>query len=145
MKIAKFTKSSIILGFMLGITLSAGMKLWENFIAPYIVPPLRPDFSQVGDTLFQNRPNSLPLAKFTPPPRAFVPSKSEVKYQGRVNVARGLVLRKEPKAGADRTGGVEYNANVSVLRETPDREWVFLRVDSTKETGWVRSGNIFRN
>jgi uncharacterized protein YgiM (DUF1202 family) len=145
MKIASITKSSIVLAFVLGMAIAAGHSLWQGFLAPYLVPPARPEFTNQGDTLSKNA--IVPIAKFAPPPKPkrFIPNPSEVKYRGKVSVSRGLVLRSEPKQGSDRTGGVEYSANVSVLKETPDKEWVYIRVDSSKETGWVRSGNIFRN
>jgi Bacterial SH3 domain len=145
MKLQVITKSSIIFAFIFGMALASGHVIWQNFISPYTVPPRRPEFSNRGDTLYKDR-ISLPVAKFTPPkPKRFIPNPSEVKYQGKVNVSRGLVLRSQPKQGSNRAGGVEYKANVSVLKETPDKDWVFIRVDGTKETGWVRSGNIFRN
>jgi hypothetical protein len=146
MRLGAITKSSIVFAFILGMVIASGSVIWQNFLAPYLVPPSRPEFRNKGNTIYKDRLN-FPVIKFTPPPKPkrFIPNPSEVKYQGKVNVSRGLVLRSEPKQGSDRTGGVEYNANVSVLKETPDKEWVYIRIDSTKETGWVRSGNIFRN
>jgi hypothetical protein len=147
MKLGAITKSSIIFAFILGMILASGNVIWQNFLAPYLLPPRRPEFTNQGDTLYKDRITTLPVIKYTPPPKPkrFIPNPAEVKYQGKVNVSRGLVLRTEPKQGSNRAGGVEYNANVSVLKETPDKEWVYIRIDSTKETGWVRSGNIFKN
>jgi hypothetical protein len=146
MRLAAITKSSIVFAFIVGMVIASGNVIWRGFIAPYLVTPTRPAFTNQGETLYKARP-TMPAVKFSPPPKSkrFIPNPSAVKYQGKVNVSRGLVLRSEPKQGAKRTGGVEYNANVSVIKETPDKEWVYIRVESNKETGWVRSGNIFKN
>jgi len=146
MRLAAITKSSIVFAFIFGMIFASGHAIWQGFLAPYIVPPIKPNFTNTGQTLYKVHP---PIVKFTPPPAPkalrFIPNTSEIKYQGTVNVSRGLVLRNEPKQGSTRTGGVEYKAKVSVLKETPDKEWFFIQVESTKQTGWVRSGNIFRN
>jgi len=145
MRLAAITKSSIIFAFIFGMVLASGNVIWQNLLAPYLVPPSRPGFTDRANNLVK-APIAMPIVKFTPPkPKRFIPNPSEVKYQGKVNVARGLVLRTQPKQTANRSGGVEYKAEVSVLKETPDKEWVYIQVDSTKEKGWVRSGNIFKN
>lgn len=147
MRLATITRSTILLAFVFGMLLASGNLIWRALIAPYLVPPLRPNFSNQGDNLYKDRLTNMPVVKFTSPPKPkrFIPNPSTVKYQGKVNVARGLVLRTEPKQGSNRAGGVEYNASVSILKETPDKEWVYIQVDTTKSKGWVRSGNIFKN
>ncbi len=147
MRLAAITKSTIVFAFIFGMLLASGNTIWRTLIAPYLVPPLRPNFTSQGDNLYKDRLANMPVVKFTasPKPKRFIPNSSTVKYQGKVSVSGGLVLRTEPKQGSGRAGGVEYNAPVSILKETPDKEWVYIQVDSTKEKGWVRSGNIFKN
>jgi len=52
------------------------------------------------------------------------------------------VFRADPNQAARNVGGADFNAKVAVIKETPDREWLFVRNESTKEEGWVRTGNI---
>ncbi len=145
MRLAAITKSNIVFAFIFGMVIASGIVIWRNFISPYLVPPGKPNFSKQGEALYKNHPQFLPVTKFSPlPTKRIVSDPTEIKYRGKVNVSRGLVLRTEPRQGASRSSGVEYKANVAVLKETPDREWVYIRVENTKETGWVRSGNIFK-
>jgi Bacterial SH3 domain len=140
MRIYAIAKSSVILAFTVGVLTAAGVAIFHYLVSPYLSHPPRPEF-QIGKVT--NFP--MPLAKFVEKPKQFIPSSPDVKYQGTVNAGRGLVLRAEPKPKAARVGGVEYKANVSILKETDDKQWVYIQKQGSKEAGWVRTGNIFRN
>jgi len=144
MRIYAIAKSSVILAFTLGVLIAAGIPIFNYLVAPYLSHPPRPDFTNQAGRV-ANSP--MPLAKFTTieKPQQFIPNAPEVKYQGSINAKQGLVLRAEPKQGATRVGGIEYKANVAILKETPDKQWVYIQKQGTKEAGWVRTGNIFRN
>ncbi|AFY73227.1 SH3 domain-containing protein [Synechococcus sp. PCC 7502] len=146
MRLARIIKSTIVFAFILGIILACVHVVWQGLLAPYLVSPSKPMFKNQSDTLYKDR-LAMPIVKFSPPPKPqpFKPIAADIKYKGKVNVSRGLVLRSEPKPNSNRVGGVEYKADVSVLKETPDKEWVYIQVESSQEKGWVRSGNIFRN
>jgi hypothetical protein len=144
MRLGAITRFSVTFAFIAGAVFASASLMWQALLAPYLVPPNRPSFTNQTDNLYKDRVVT-PVFMPPPQPKPFVPKPSEVKYQGQVNVSRGLVLRIEPRQGSKRTGGVEYKAKVSILKETPDKEWVYIRVESSKQIGWVRSGNIFKN
>jgi hypothetical protein len=98
--------------------------------------PSNPDIKTTPSS--QPKPSPSPTPKETPdtlPPGA---------YQGRVTWPTGLSLRSEPTADAQRVGGVGVKQKVIVLEESGDKKWVKIRVDGTKEEGWVKVGNVER-
>ncbi len=152
MRFSDTAKSGISLAFSLGIIGAVLAILWMYGIAPYRRIPERPVFS--NETQSPTHPPSV-IAKLEPAPilqptiaakpKEDQEKKEKAKYNGRVNSGIGLVLRSQPSSDAPPAGGVDYNAKVAVLKETPDKEWLYIRQENTKETGWVRSGNITRN
>lgn len=63
-------------------------------------------------------------------------------YKARVTWEKGLSLRAEPGAGAERIGGLEYNQQVVVLEESPDKNWQRVRLSDSDREGWIKAGNI---
>lgn len=128
--------------FVLGVVVTIGVNLWR-FLQPYMQPPPRPEFPTAAKakTLPPPKPSSPP-----PPPQA-EEAKPEVPPaigKGKVVPDIGLVLRESPSSDSGGSSGVPFNAEVSILEETEDGEWLKIRDDSTGATGWVRSGNIDR-
>jgi Bacterial SH3 domain len=62
-------------------------------------------------------------------------------YKARVSWSQGLSLRSEPKADSGRAGGVGFNAKIIVLEESPDKTWQKIRLEDSKQEGWVKAGN----
>jgi uncharacterized protein YgiM (DUF1202 family) len=82
------------------------------------------------------QPSASPTSTPTPlPPGA---------YRARVSWPEGLVLRDKPTYESSTIGGIAYNENVLILEVTSSKEWERVRVESTKEEGWVRGGNTER-
>ena len=144
MRFPETAKSSVSLAFSLGLIGSIVVFGWYYVIMPYRKQPERPTFS--NDLKAAPVPKSpITAIKVPPVPKPTVkakPKTPEAKYQGRVNASIGLVFRAEPSQAAGSVGGADFNAKVAVIKETPDREWVFVRNENTKEEGWVRGGNI---
>jgi hypothetical protein len=147
MRFPDTAKSSVSLAFSAGLILAIGFATWKYVIVPYHTPPQRPKFAndiksppKPGVAIATIKPVAFAKAK----PTAKATPAVDVKYAGKVNASMGLVLRAEPSQAAPSVGGADYNAKISVLKETPDREWVYIRQENTKEIGWVRSGNISR-
>ena len=143
MRFPETAKSGTSLAFSLGIILAVIAMGWYYVILPFQKTPQRPTFA--NDFKAAPAPASPVVAIIKPPvmPSPKVKAKApEVKYQGRVNASIGLVFRADPSQSAGSIGGADFNTRVAVIRETPDREWVFVRNESTKEEGWVRVGNI---
>jgi hypothetical protein len=151
----RIAQSAVSVLFYLGVVVAAVYGTWHYIIVPYRTLPARPkyaeDFKKTAPkpriaftapkeqvAQVQNKRSSKSLTK---------PTKTllEAKYKGTVNSGIGLVLRSEPNQAGNKIGGADHNAVVSVLKESPDREWVYIRQESTREEGWVRSGNLNRN
>ena len=155
MRTLSVAKSSIALFFYLGIIAAVIYGAWRYVILPYRTPPAKPMYA--NDYKKSVKKKSLafapPAIQSKKPPKAQPkrdskpPLKStlDAKYQGTVNSGIGLVLRSEPSQDGNKIGGADYNATLSVLKESPDREWVYVRQENTQEEGWIRTGNLNRN
>jgi hypothetical protein len=140
--------------FYVGIVLASVYGTWRYIIVPYRTLPQRPKYAED----FQ-KPAKKPRVAFSAAkvqsvsakvqskrsPKSPAKTTLEAKYKGTINSGIGLVLRAEPNQSSNKIGGADYNAIVSVLKESPDREWVYVRQENTQEEGWVRSGNLNRN
>jgi hypothetical protein len=65
-------------------------------------------------------------------------------YKARVSWAEGLILRDAPGADANRTGGVSFNQDVFVLKESDDQRWQKIRAADGELEGWIKAGNTQR-
>ncbi|WP_055077031.1 SH3 domain-containing protein [Pseudanabaena sp. 'Roaring Creek'] len=144
MRFPETAKSGTSLAFSLGLIASIIVVGWYYIILPYQRHPQRPTFT--NDLKAAPVPTS-PIAEIKVPvmPQPTYkakPKPNDAKYLGKVNASIGLVFRADPSQSAKNVGGADYNTKVAVMRETPDREWVYVRNESTKEEGWVRIGNI---
>ncbi|ELS33371.1 MULTISPECIES: SH3 domain-containing protein [Pseudanabaena] len=144
MRFPETAKSGTSLAFSLGLIASIIVVGWYYVILPYQRHPQRPTFT--NDLKAAPVPTS-PIAEIKVPvmPQPTYkakPKPNDAKYLGKVNASIGLVFRADPSQSAKNVGGADYNTKVAVMRETPDREWVYVRNESTKEEGWVRIGNI---
>jgi hypothetical protein len=144
MRFPETAKSSTSLVFSLGLIVAIVTTGWYYVILPFHKHPLRPVFS--NDLKAAPAPASPIVAIKAPPmPQPTVkakPKTNETKYQGKVNASIGLVFRADPSQASKNVGGADFNTKVSVIREAPDREWVYVRNENTKEEGWIRTGNI---
>ncbi len=144
MRFPETAKSSVSLAFSLGLIGAIVGSGWYYVILPYQKHPKKPAFS--NDLKAAPAPMS-PIAAIKIPtmPQPTVkakPKATDAKYQGKVNASIGLVFRADPNQSAKNIGGADFNTKVAVLKEAPDREWLYVRNENTKEEGWVRVGNI---
>ena len=144
MRFPETAKSTTSLAFSLGLIVAIFATGWYYIILPFQRHPQKPAFS--NDFKAAPLPVS-PIATIKIPnmPQPTVkakPKSTEAKYLGKVNANIGLVFRAEPSQSEKNIGGADYNTKVAVMKETPDRQWVYVRNESTKEEGWVRFGNI---
>ncbi|AFY69699.1 SH3 domain protein [Thalassoporum mexicanum PCC 7367] len=143
MRIPEVAKSGISLAFSIGVIAAIGMATWRYVVIPYRAIPAKPVFSNDNAPAPTVESPIVEIVSPDPPqPQASATPEEKVLYQGTVNAGIGLVLRAEPTQGSGRVGGADYNATVSILKESDDLEWIYIRQDSTSEEGWVRSGNI---
>jgi hypothetical protein len=161
--------AKLVMGFLLAIALlGAGSYLAVQYvIAEFTKPPARPVFANdkpaqkpkpaTATTVTKPAPSpaatASPLTSPSPTPAAVAPSPSPsptpsptpTGYQARVIISEGLNLRDKPNRESARVGGVDYDDRVTVLEESPDKEWQRVRVEGTSEEGWIRSGYTERS
>jgi hypothetical protein len=63
-------------------------------------------------------------------------------YKGRITWSQGISLRDNPTNNSNRVGGVEYNGNVIVLKQSDDKAWLLVRVPNSSVEGWTKAGNV---
>jgi Bacterial SH3 domain len=63
-------------------------------------------------------------------------------YDAKVLWKDGLSLKKEPNAGAQKVGGVAFNAKVAIIKTSDDGQWVLIQSATDNLQGWVKAGNI---
>jgi cytoskeletal protein RodZ len=138
-----------LLGFLLAIALLAagGYLVAQHVIAQLTAPPPKPTFPNDNPNQAKSSqvasPKPTPTAKSSPQPSptpSAKPSPKETGYLARITLANGLNLRDEPSRDGARVGGVAFNERVMVLEETPDKEWQRVRLESSNQEGWIRSG-----
>ena len=63
-------------------------------------------------------------------------------YDAKVVWKDGLSLKKDPEPGAEKVGGVAFNAKVAIIKTSDDKQWVLIQTETDNLQGWVRAGNI---
>ncbi|WP_017654141.1 SH3 domain-containing protein [Fortiea contorta] len=152
---------SSLLKFILGVFLAiailigSGLATALYFVNRTATPPTKPTFSNdypptkpkaPKATQAQAKKNPQPQSSPTPTP---TPSPKTEKlppgaYRGIVTWPQGLGLRAEPQQDAARVGGVAFNQKVIILEESQDKVWQKVRVEDSKQEGWVKAGNTQR-
>ncbi|MCY7368129.1 MAG: SH3 domain-containing protein, partial [Chamaesiphon sp.] len=86
-------------------------------------------------------PSPAPVAKDPLNPNApeKLPPES---YDAKVVWKDGLSLKKDPEPGAEKVGGVAFNAKVAIVKTSDDKQWVLIQSETDNLQGWVRAGNI---
>ncbi len=147
--IAKF-----IIGFFVGIFILAagGAAAAYYFWTKLSITPAKPIFAeeqpkkqptakqasnaQASNSKPKSQPASTPSKPPTPaqelPPGA---------YQARVTWSEGLSLRDAPSTNSQRVGGVMFNQEVIVLKQSDDQKWQQVRLANGEQVGWIKSGN----
>lgn len=142
-----------LIGFILGVTLLAGSGAAAGyyFLTKLSTPPARPTFAEEKPPEpVAKAQSSAAKSEATPKPQADPsPSPTEAElppgsYAARVTWAEGLSLRDGPTADAARIGGVAYNQEIIVLKESDDKRWQQVRLGEEGQEGWVKGGNIER-
>ncbi|MBD0335462.1 MAG: SH3 domain-containing protein [Cyanobacteria bacterium Co-bin13] len=142
--------SKLLLGVVTALLLLslAGVATARYFMARLAVLPPKPVFE--NDALPQppqTQPAEAAEAVASPeaaaaPEPAPTPALEEGAYEAVVIQPIGLVLREGPGTTFGQLGGIDYNDAVVVLEESPDNQWVKVRVAENGQEGWIKSGNI---
>jgi len=145
--------AQFIIGFLLGISLlvGAGVAAGYYFFTKLSTTPEKPIFPE-------EKPKPSPTAKTASSPKAS-PSPSDTKpqptpstspkkelepgaYKATVTWPEGLSLRDEPSGNANRIGGIGYNQEIIIIKDSDDKQWQKVRLPDTDQEGWVRAGNV---
>lgn len=141
-----------IIGFFLGVILfGAGIAGGAYFFLTNVSGnSSKPTFAE-EKPIAEKKPEPKTSTKENPQPKVEA-KKPETKpetedlpagaYQGKVTWSTGLSLRSDPSTDAERVGGVDYNADLIILSTSNDNQWQKVRVPSSGQEGWVKSGNV---
>ncbi|WP_030007250.1 SH3 domain-containing protein [Picosynechococcus sp. NKBG042902] len=154
-----------ILGFILGVFLLAvgSVGAAYYFFNRMAAAPPKPVFSETVADPPETTPTSPQSQETEPEPTATAanndPEATEAEaeeeeapepevaetstdsYKATVTWSSGLSLRAEPSQDSARLGGVDYNAEVTVLGMSDDQVWQQIRLANGTEA-WVKAGNL---
>lgn len=139
--------TKFLIGSVLGVAIliGSGAVIAYFLLAKLAEPPSKPYFA--NDKPITTDASS--ETKVTPTP-ATTDSTTDTAplepgaYRARVIYSGGLSLRDSPSVDAARIGGVEYNQQIVILEESPDKRWQRVRLESGDTEGWIKAGNIER-
>ncbi|NEO29543.1 MAG: SH3 domain-containing protein [Symploca sp. SIO3C6] len=150
--------AQFIIGFLLGVSILVGstIAVAYYFFTKLAVTPPKPIFAeeepQDSDNAKQASSEPVPksqASKSSNQPIAIENNSSAPKlepgaYQARVTWPEGLSLRQSPSLDAVRIGGVAYNQEIIILKESDDKRWQRVRLLNSQQEGWVKAGNVRR-
>lgn len=141
-------------GFLVASALVAGLGFFASqvLIAQFTALPPKPVFPNdnpkpqgppkaATNSAVAAKPAATQPASPAPSPSVSPsPQASAGGYKARIVLDNGLNVREQPNAGAGRVAGVDYDQQVTVLEESPDKEWQKIRVEPDGTVGWIKSG-----
>lgn len=146
------TLFQFIIGFFLGVILfGTGIAGGAYFFLTNVSGnPSKPTFAEEKPSSekksppeVSNKKNSKPKTEAKKPEtKPETPDLPAGAYQAKVTWSTGLSLRSDPSTDAERVGGVDYNADLIILSTSNDNQWQKVRVPSSGQEGWVKSGNV---
>ena len=141
-----------ILVGLLGLGAIAGGAGYYFFITQMNTHPPKPVFAEErgGNKIVAAKPKAKPaVAKPTQTPVATNPKDPNAveklppeAFDAKVIWKDGLSLKKEPVSGAEKVGGVAFDAKVAIVKTTDDKQWVLIQSATDNLQGWVKAGNI---
>jgi Bacterial SH3 domain len=142
---------SIGLAAMIGVLGGAG---YYFFMTQMGTRPPKPVFAEERDggkslAASKPKPKAATPAKLVQSPVASDPQNPTAAtqlppeaYDAKVLWKDGLSLKKEPNSGAEKVGGVAFDAKVAVIQTSDDKQWVRIQSQTDNLQGWVKAGNI---
>jgi hypothetical protein len=125
---------------------------WYIYVTQMNIHPPKPVFAEErsGSKPVATKPKpKLPVTTPTQPAVATDPDNPDAvkklapeAYDARVIWKDGLSLKKEPDSGAEKIGGVAFNAKVAIVKTSDDKQWVLIQSETDNLQGWVKAGNI---
>jgi Bacterial SH3 domain len=146
----------LLIGILTGLVGLAGIlggAGYYFFITQMSTRPPKPIFAEERDggkslaakpkakTSVAAKPAQSPVPKDPQNPNAPEKLPPEA-YDAKVLWKDGLSLKKEPNSGAEKLGGVAFNAKVAIVKTSDDKQWVLIQSETDNLQGWVKAGNI---
>jgi hypothetical protein len=142
----------LFLGILLGLAtlgVLSGAAGYYFFTTNMSVRPKRPTFAE------ESRPKPVkPTPKATPKAEKEEKEKEDPQakqsplpagaYGASVTWETGVSLRDEPSNNGGKVGSVGFREKVTVLKESPDKQWVQVRNSDNTQEGWLKIGNVER-
>jgi uncharacterized protein YgiM (DUF1202 family) len=145
--------SKVVLGVALALMLlsMAGVATARYFMTRLSILPPKPLYGEeqaatVPPTATPG-PTEAPAPappESAPAPPAAEPELAPGTYKAVVVQPIGLILREGPGTEHPQVGGVDYNEALIVLEEPADQGWIKVRVVTSGQEGWVKTGNTQR-
>lgn len=135
-------------GFLVAIALivGGGFLAAQYLITQFTTPPPKPMFA--NDSSPKPPPAAIAPKPPSPQPKntpiAASPKPTELGYPAKITLSEGLNVRSKPSANAERVGGVDFDEEIAVLEESPDKEWQRVRGKTSAVEGWIKSGHTER-
>ena len=160
-----------ILGFIVGIAIIAGCSAAGGYfyISKMATNPKKPIFTEEieplpdievkdGDSKTNDEsstateviteippdeipPDEIPPDEIPPPAEELLPANA---YKARVTWPQGLSLRAEPDVNSARIGGIGFDAEIIIIKESSNKRWQKVRLPWSQQEGWVKGGNTKR-
>ncbi|MGQ9870329.1 MAG: SH3 domain-containing protein [Leptodesmis sp.] len=135
-------------GFLIAFALVTGLGFFASqvLIAQFTTPPPKPIFPndnpkpQPSPKTAASPPATQPASPAPSPSPSISPSPQASGYKARIVLDNGLNVREQPNAESSRIAGVDYDQQVTVLEESPDKEWQKIRTEPDGVVGWIKSG-----
>jgi hypothetical protein len=140
---------TIGLAGLVGVVGGAG---WYLYVTQANTRPPKPVFAEErsgGKPIATKPKTKLPVTAKPTQPEVVDPGNPDAikklapgAYDAKVIWKDGLSLKKEPNSGAEKIGGVAFNAKVAIIKTSDDQQWVLIQSETDNLQGWVKAGNI---
>lgn len=144
----------VLSGLLLAIAflVGGGFLAAQYLITQFTTPPPKPTYANdkpsptakpavaTKAAVAAIKPSSSPSPSASPSATPSPQPSEAAGYRARVALNEGLNLREEPNRDSPRIDGIDYNDEVIVLEESPDKEWQRVRVEATNQEGWIKAG-----
>ncbi len=142
-----------IIGFIVGITILGGVGFAAGyyFFTKMSASPPRPVFAeeQGKEAESASKKEEKPQAEVSPTEEDEEEDNKEEEeelepgaYKATVNWPDGLILRDQPDEDAGQLGGIGFEEEVIVLKESENGKWQQVRIPDSDRQGWVKGGNV---
>ncbi|MDX2243889.1 MAG: SH3 domain-containing protein [Leptolyngbyaceae cyanobacterium bins.302] len=137
--------SAVVVAIVL--LLGGSYAIFQFLVSQFTAAPPRPTFpndkpASTAKPAAAVKPSPIASPVAASPKPSPSPSPTPANKRARITLGEGLNVRQSPSADAERIDGVDYSDEVTVLEESPDKEWIKVRVDSSGVEGWIKSGYI---